>query len=96
MTDENKPLENLIEKDEQAEPVDEKDKELTYEEAIERLELIVKKMESGKVTLDESLELFKEGSKLAAFCQKKLSENENQIKQLLDSQDGPKEVPFHA
>lgn len=70
--------------------------ELTFEAAMERLEAIVKEMESGRVTLDQSLDLFKEGSELAQFCQKKLSDNENRIKQLLETAEGPREEDFHA
>ena len=70
--------------------------ELTFESAMERLEAIVKEMESGRVTLDQSLDLFKEGSELAQFCQKKLSDNENKIKQLLETSEGPHEEDFHA
>lgn len=70
--------------------------ELSFESAMERLEAIVKEMESGRVTLDQSLDLFKEGSELAQFCQKKLSDNENRIKQLLETTEGPHEEDFHA
>ena len=75
---------------------DESQEEPTFEAAMERLEAIVKEMESGRVTLDQSLDLFKEGSDLAQFCQKKLSDNENRIKQLLETTEGPREEDFHA
>ena len=41
-----------------------------FEEALERLEAIVKKLESGDLTLEESLKSFEEGTKLANFCNK--------------------------
>lgn len=44
----------------------------TYEEAMQKLEQIVSRLESGEATLDESLKLFEEGAKLAAFCNKAL------------------------
>lgn len=55
------------------------DKELTYEEAMLRLEKIVAVLEDGSKNLDESLKLFEEGTKLAAFCNTKLTEAEQKI-----------------
>ena len=51
----------------------------TYEEAMHKLEQIVAKLESGDATLDESLKLFEEGAKLAAFCNKALDTAEQKI-----------------
>lgn len=51
----------------------------TYESAMEKLEQIVAKLESGEATLDESLKLFEEGAKLAAFCSKALDTAEQKI-----------------
>lgn len=51
----------------------------TYEEAMHKLEQIVDKLESGDATLDESLKLFEEGAKLAAFCNKALDTAEQKI-----------------
>lgn len=55
------------------------EKELTYEEAMVRLEKIVASLEDGSKNLDESLKLFEEGTKLAAFCNTKLTEAEQKI-----------------
>ncbi len=51
----------------------------TYEEAMQKLEQIVSRLESGETTLDESLKLFEEGAKLAAFCSKALDTAEQKI-----------------
>ena len=51
----------------------------TYEEAMQKLEQIVSRLESGEATLDESLKLFEEGAKLAAFCSKALDAAEQKI-----------------
>lgn len=51
----------------------------TYEEAMHKLEQIVAKLENGDATLDESLKLFEEGAKLAAFCSKALDTAEQKI-----------------
>lgn len=55
-------------------------KKQSYEEAITALENIVVKLESGEASLDESLKLFEEGTKLAAYCQKALDTAEQKIR----------------
>lgn len=57
-------------------------KELTYEQAMTRLEEIVAQLEGGKCTLDDSMKLFEEGAKMADFCRKALSEAEQKIEKL--------------
>ena len=47
-----------------------------------RLEEIVARLESGNCTLDESLKLFEEGTKLTAFCNESLKAAEQKITQL--------------
>ena len=56
--------------------------ELTFETAMARLEEIVALLEGGNCTLDESLKLFEEGTKLTAFCSELLKNAEQQIVQL--------------
>lgn len=43
-------------------------KKMTYEEALERLEEIASQLDSGSLSLEESLKLFEEGTKLTTFC----------------------------
>lgn len=57
----------------------------TYEEAMQKLEQIVARLESGEASLDESLKLFEEGTKLAAFCSKVLDTAEQKITTLAQS-----------
>lgn len=69
--------------------------ELKFEEALERLEEIVEKLESGGLTLDESLEKFSEGVKLVKFCNKELNKAEKKIELVLREDDGFGDiVPF--
>ncbi len=53
--------------------------DLSYEQAMAKLEEIVAKLEDGSIGLDESLALFEEGTKLAAFCNESLSKAEQKI-----------------
>lgn len=55
------------------------EQKMTFEQAMERLEAIVNELESGKCTLDRSLELFEEGTKLTAFCSAQLQGAEQKI-----------------
>lgn len=61
------------------------EKKLTFEQAMERLEAIVSELESGKCSLDRSLELFEEGTKLTAFCSAQLKDAEQKIIKLTDA-----------
>lgn len=53
-------------------------KEMTFEEAIVRLEEISKALGDG-ASLEQSLELYEEGAKLAAFCSKALKNAEQKL-----------------
>lgn len=57
---------------------------LTFEKAMSRLEEIVEELEGGKCTLDRSLKLFEEGTKLTAFCSEQLKTAEQKIVKLTD------------
>ena len=62
---------------------------MTFEKAITRLEQIVGILESGQSTLDDSLKLFEEGTKLTAFCSRSLKEAEQKIVKLIDETKEP-------
>ena len=57
-------------------------KELTYEQAISRLEEIVGILEKNEVSLDEALALFEEGTKLPSFCADKLKNAKAKITEI--------------
>jgi len=57
--------------------------EKKFEAALERLEEIVKKMESGDLSLEESLTAFEEGIRLSRFCADRLDEAERKVEILL-------------
>lgn len=56
---------------------------MDFEKKLSRLEEIVAKMESGNLSLEDSLKLFEEGVKNSRECQKQLSEAEEKVKVLL-------------
>ena len=55
---------------------------MTYEKAIERLEEIVSLLEKNETSLDDSMKLFEEGTKLSTFCAEKLKSAQQKITEL--------------
>ncbi|MGJ3240189.1 MAG: exodeoxyribonuclease VII small subunit [Anaerolineae bacterium] len=60
--------------------------ELSFEQAFERLETLIARLESGELTLDEQVSLSEQGKQLATRCQQLLDDAELRIQQL--EQDG--------
>lgn len=60
----------------------EKKIKMSYEEALEELKQIVARLNEGRVTLDESLQLYKRGNELAAYCDTKLREVTQKISEV--------------
>ena len=66
-----------------------------FEDALEKLEKIVSKLEEGDIPLEESLKLFEEGIRLSRFCNQKLDEAEKRVEILLKDKNGTlKPQPF--
>lgn len=64
------------------------EKEIPFEEAFTRLEEILEKMNSGAISLDESLKLYEEADKLIALCTKRLGDAERKIEILIKNRSG--------
>ena len=70
-------------------------KEIKFEEALEKLEDSVKRLESGNMSLDDSLVTFEEAVKLVKICNEKLERAEQRVRVLTESADGcVTDVPF--
>ena len=65
-----------------------KDKQIQFEEAFKRLDEIVNKLESGDLSLEESMTLFEEGITLTETCKIRLEAAEQKIQLLLKDSDG--------
>ena len=61
-------------------------KQLDLEKAMGELEQIVEQLESGELTLDNSLQQFEKGVKLSRECQSALTEAEQKVQILIDSE----------
>ena len=59
-----------------------KDKDNNFESNLKKLEIIVDKLESGEIGLEESVKLYEEGMKIKKICDKKLQDIEMQIKKI--------------
>lgn len=60
---------------------------LTYEEAVKKLEEIVNRLEDTDIPLEESLASFQEGVALSRYCREKLAEIEYKVEYLLKEEE---------
>ncbi len=68
--------------------------DLTFEQAMKRLEEIVSWLEAGDVPLDQSMTLFEEGTKLSAYLSKLLDTAEQKVTMITVQNGTESEVPF--
>lgn len=72
-----------------------KSKEPSFEEAIQELEEITRSLESGKLTLDDSIHAYERGMELRKICTSMLEKAEKKLEYLQKKKDGGVEkVPF--
>lgn len=67
---------------------------VSFEEAMEKLEQIVGRLESGDVPLEQAIELFQEGMRLSNICSGKLEQVERKIEMLLEEGGEWTKKPF--
>lgn len=63
-------------------------KELSFEKAMEKLEEIVKKLETGDLELEDALEKFEQGMKYSKYCLDVLDRTEKKITLLMQDENG--------
>lgn len=61
---------------------------VSFEVALEKLEAIVQRLESGDVGLEESIRIYEEGIKIKAFCEKKLNEAQMRVEKIVLTPEG--------
>ncbi len=64
------------------------DKKLTFENSLKELEKIVRRLEEGDSSLEDSLKLFEDGVRLSRECQQRLNQAERRIEVLLKDENG--------
>jgi exodeoxyribonuclease VII small subunit len=62
--------------------------DLSFEDALKRLETIVHRLESGEASLDESIKLYAEGDQLRSQCEKRLQDAQARIEKISLGPDG--------
>ncbi len=72
--------------------------EMSFEDALRALEEVVRKLESGDVPLDESIDLYERGETLRKHCQARLDAAQARIEKIVAGPDGKATgaVPFDA
>ena len=63
-------------------------KNMKFEEALSALEDIVRSLESGEVSLEQSIEIYMRGTQLKAHCEEKLKDATARIEKITKSSDG--------
>ncbi len=70
-------------------------KKISFEEAIVKLEEAVSRLESGSLSLDESIKLFEDAISLVRLCNESLDNAEQRVKILVEGADGAvSDAPF--
>ncbi len=64
------------------------EKKKSFESSLQDLEKIVRRLEDGEMSLEESLKLFEDGVRLSRECQERLNQAERRIEILLADEDG--------
>jgi len=62
--------------------------DLSFEDALARLEAIVSRLESGQAPLEQSIALYEEGSALKAHCEKRLKDAQLRVEKIVVGPDG--------
>ena len=65
-----------------------KKSDISFEDAVEKLESIVEEMESDELPLDKLLVRYEEGAKLVKACEEQLQSAESRITQLEETLEG--------
>ena len=64
----------------------------SFEDSFDRLEDILKQLNDGKISLDESLKVFEEADKLISDCNSKLNFAEQKVEKLIKNRNGELEL----
>lgn len=61
---------------------------MSFEESLKELEMIVRRLEEGKINLDDAMNAYERGAGLKAHCEKKLKEARLRVEQIVVGEDG--------
>jgi exodeoxyribonuclease VII small subunit len=72
------------------------EKNTGFEQALGELEALIQQLESGELSLDQSLKQFKRGVELTRHCQRILDQAQQVVEQLIDPEDESSAAPFES
>lgn len=72
----------------------EKKPAVDFEQSLDSLQSLVERLESGDLSLEESLSAFEQGVTLTRDCQQALTQAEQKVTQLLEQDGQPVTAPF--
>ncbi len=75
-------------------PEDPSANDISFEGALKRLEEVVGELESGRLSLEDSLSRFEEGMRLSKLCQEKLKSVELKIEKLVEENGRERTAPL--
>ena len=75
---------------------DKKEQLPDFEKSLEELENLVEQLESGDLSLDDSLKQFKRGVELTRHCQEVLEKAQQTVEKLVDNADESSARPFES
>lgn len=67
-------------------------KDISFEDALTRLETIVRELEGGRIKLDDAVNAYEQAVKLKKFCEQRLKAAELKIEKLEENTNGEKET----
>ena len=67
---------------------------ISFEESLEKLEIMVKELESGNIELDKAIEKYTEAMKMVSICNEKLASATEQVNKILNANN--ELVPFEV
>ncbi len=71
-----------------------KSKTWSYEESLDKLQRLVETLESGELSLEDSMTAFEDGIRLTREAQKALAEAEQKVQLLTAGENGPESTPM--
>jgi exodeoxyribonuclease VII small subunit len=69
---------------------------LDFEQSLADLQQLVERLESGELSLEDSLSAFEQGIRLTRDCQSALGQAEQKVQMLLERDGEAQSVPFEA
>nr|NNM91023.1 exodeoxyribonuclease VII small subunit [Bacilli bacterium] len=73
-----------------------KEENMTFEEALSRLDAIVKDLEAGELALDVAIDKYQIGMQLAKVCREKLHNAEQKVEMVIATETGFEVRPFEV